>query len=101
MQLIASAAPAAEPQRLHILDWGRRMAGYEFSTPEQQRKPEKGRSHSKVMTHSQINSVLRSNHAPTTGMSINAHSASARERSPRAIAQSIAQLFGGGGGIGF
>ncbi|WP_429327191.1 hypothetical protein [Paraburkholderia sp. GAS348] len=89
-QSVIAPTPAGEPQRLHILDWGRRMAGYEFSTAPEHCQPGKGRSHGKGMTHHQLNLFIRSDRGPSSGMNINAHS----ERKPQSM-QSIALLFAG------
>lgn len=84
-----------EPARTHILDWGRRMAGYEFSTMSEACRPKKGPSHSKGYTADQMNNVIRSTRPPTAGMSINTKPAPVQSQ---IAVQSIAQLFGGGGG---
>jgi hypothetical protein len=81
-----SPAPAGErePQRLGVLEWAARLGRIEFSAPDQH-KPKKGRSRGKGFTHHQVQQLLRSNHSPSIGMSINTK--------PRAIVQSIATLF--------
>lgn len=82
----SAAAGEREPPRTHILDWGVRLAAIEFDgLPGQQRKPKKGRTSRRGLTHSQLNAFIRSDHAPITGMNINAKPASA--------VQSIAQIF--------
>lgn len=84
-----AAGPLAEPARMHILDWCKRMAGYDFSAAPAHCQPKKARTYGRGLTHYQINVALRSDHAPTIGMSINS-----RPRvSVSAIAQSIAQIF--------
>ena len=81
-----SAAPAGEPQRLHVLQWAARLGRIEFSTALEDCQPKKGRSHSKGYTADQMSNVIRSTRPPTAGMSINTR--------PRALVQSIAQIFG-------
>lgn len=81
----SSAAPAGEPQRLHVLQWADRLSRIEFDGQPEQGKPKRGRSRGKGFTHHQVQHLLRSNHAPSIAMDINSR--------PKAL-QSIAQIFG-------
>ena len=71
--------------RTFVLDWGRRMSGYEYSDIPVHCLPKKSRSRGKTCTSAQLQMLMRSNHAPTTATTINSR--------PRAISQSIPSLF--------
>lgn len=59
-----------EPMRLHLLDWQRRMGGYEFSSPPAGCLPRKAHKRINTMTRGQLSESLRS-HGVTVALAIN------------------------------
>lgn len=59
-----------EPMRLHVLDWQRRMSGYEFSDPPAGCLPRKAHKRLCSMTREQLGETLRS-HGVLVALAIN------------------------------